>query len=223
MLPILGGNNRSPAWTARLQAGRAAWQEQCRDRARAQLLAARLAERFIAAEQKLTTMPPSTEGLSQVLTILQRQAQAPAGNLDLNFFHALQEALQTSLGLRTGPGEPQVPEHKPAQPAALPQLLPITFDWFQTESFRELHPVEQATLVHLRLVELQPFPAQTTRLARFAADLYLLRADLPPLIITGEPQVYKRALHQGLLMNTQPLLELCAEALDHTLVELLNS
>jgi hypothetical protein len=48
--------------------------------------------------------------------------------------------------------------HDPAPASMLPRLLDLAFDWFTTEGFGELHPLEQATLVYLRLLDLSHLP-----------------------------------------------------------------
>ncbi|HEY6331784.1 MAG TPA: hypothetical protein VI756_20825, partial [Blastocatellia bacterium] len=56
--------------------------------------------------------------------------------------------------------------------------------WWTADSFRELHPVEQAALVHLRLIDLKVFGGLTSQMAFLASSLFLLRSTLPPLIIS---------------------------------------
>ncbi|HXG67986.1 MAG TPA: Fic family protein, partial [Blastocatellia bacterium] len=90
--------------------------------------------------------------------------------------------------------------------------------WFTAESFTELNPVEQAAIVHLRLIELQPFEQGNARTALLAASLFTLRASLPPVIIRPEQHAaYLAALDEGLRMETRPMVELMAEALEKTL------
>ncbi|HZS44910.1 MAG TPA: Fic family protein, partial [Blastocatellia bacterium] len=112
--------------------------------------------------------------------------------------------------------------HAPARPSALSIVLDNTLEWFSAQSFLELHPIEQASLVHSRFIDVQFFAAENTRLARFAASYYLIRADLPPLIIFTGRDKYKAALHQAILMNTQPLINLFAESTERIISQLLE-
>ncbi|QUV85623.1 Fic family protein [Chloracidobacterium aggregatum] len=112
---------------------------------------------------------------------------------------------------RTAAGRPQVETHQPAAPAALPVLLEMTLDWFTTDAFAELHPVEQAGLFHLRLLDLQPFAARTNTLVRLLSSFYLLRAGFPPIIPVAEEQsAYRDVVGYAFQMITQPSVELFA-------------
>ncbi len=95
--------------------------------------------------------------------------------------------------------------------------------WFTAESFAELHPAEQASLVLLRLLELKPFDEGNTRTALAASSLFALRSQLPPIIIKPEMQgAYRAALNEGVKMNTKPMVDLVAEALVKTVGELVS-
>jgi Fic family protein len=106
--------------------------------------------------------------------------------------------------------------HNPAPPPMLPALLDNAFDWFTAPSFDEIHPVEQATLVYLRLLDLQPFSAANERVSLLAASYYVERAGLPPLVIfADEASVsrYAAALEAAFRMLTQPLVEFFAASI----------
>ena len=71
-------------------------------------------------------------------------------------------------------------------------ILDSACQWFSADSFRELHPVEQASI--LRLIEMHPFQLRNERTALLAASLFTLRSGLPPLIIEpGSHQAYRAA------------------------------
>ncbi|MCS6818043.1 MAG: Fic family protein [Blastocatellia bacterium] len=113
---------------------------------------------------------------------------------------------------------PLYPEHDPCSPEELPHLLRLALEWFTAESFAELNPIEQAALVHVRLFDLQPFERASQRVARLAANLYTLRAGLPPILIPVEATAaYYEALLSGLRMATEPLVELFARLVAGTL------
>jgi Fic family protein len=120
--------------------------------------------------------------------------------------------------LRCEEAEPLTPKHQPPPPDLLPMFIDNALDWFSTSSFAELHPVEQAWLVHLRLMELQPFAQANGRVIRLVASLYTLRADLCPIIVNAQDrQFYYQSLASSLEMITQPGIELFAQSLMRTL------
>jgi len=95
--------------------------------------------------------------------------------------------------------------------------------WTQADSFLELHPVEQSAIVHLRVIEVQPFESANNRTARVAASFFLMRAGLPPLIVEpGLERIYEAALDEAIRLNTRPMVELVAEATEGTLSNLIR-
>jgi hypothetical protein len=110
--------------------------------------------------------------------------------------------------------------HDPTPAVLLPRMIDHAFDWFSTESFGELHAVEQAAIVYLRLLDLYPFPALTEPTAMLAAGFYTERAGLPPLLVSGDEATRARFAHAreaAMRMLTQPLVELFAEMLRTTM------
>jgi len=110
--------------------------------------------------------------------------------------------------------------HDPTPASLLPRMLDNAFDWFNTESFDDLHPVERAAVVYLRLLDLHPFPSHTETTATLAASFYTEREGLPPLVIGADDTTlarYTRALEAAFRMLTQPLVEFFAEMLTRTM------
>lgn len=147
--------------------------------------------------------------------------------------HGREASLTPSLLLRLHSGAKQhVVSRKdlgtqpaPDQAAATRLLarLESVCHWFTAESFAELHPAEQASIVLLRLLELKPFEEGNTRTALAASSLFALRSQLPPLIIKPDRQAaYRAALNEGVKMNTKPMVDLVAEALVKTVRELVE-
>ncbi len=110
--------------------------------------------------------------------------------------------------------------HDPTPALLLPRMLDNAFDWFTTPSFGELHAVEQATVVYLRLLDLHPFPSLTETTALLAASFYTERAGLPPLIVFADDATLARftnVLEAAFRILTQPLVEFFAEMLTRTI------
>lgn len=100
----------------------------------------------------------------------------------------------------------------------LPVILEGACQWFSADSFAELHPIEQAGIVLLRLIDLRPFDQGNEQTALVAASLFTLRSGLPPVIIGVETQpAYRAALNEGVRMNTKPMVELIAESIEKSL------
>lgn len=118
--------------------------------------------------------------------------------------------------LRQNEPQPLNALHDPTPAILLPKMLDMAFDWFSTESFAELHAVEQATVVYLRLLDLHPFLTVTEPTAMLAASFYTERAGFPPLVILSDDITqarFNQALEAAFRMLTQPLVELFAEML----------
>ena len=134
-------------------------------------------------------------------------------------------ALQTALlgsaaALRKTEPLPLHALHDPAPAVLLPRLLDNAFDWFATAGFDEMHPVEQAAVVFLRLLDLHPFAQHAELTALLAASFYTERAGLPPLFIFTDDVTRRRftaVIESALRMLTQPLVEFFAEQLTRAL------
>lgn len=99
-----------------------------------------------------------------------------------------------------------------------PIVLESACQWFSADSFVELHPIEQAGIVLLRLIDLRPFDQGNEQTALLAASLFTLRSGLPPIIIGVETQpAYRAALNEGIRMNTKPMVEFIAESIEQSL------
>src|SRR5262249_56123813 len=99
--------------------------------------------------------------------------------LILDIHSAHDAGFRKSQGIITATRKPPPPEH-------LPALLESACRWYTADSFAELNPIEQAALVLLRLIEIQPFEEKNEQTSLVAAGLFTLRSDLPPLVIKAE-------------------------------------
>lgn len=73
-------------------------------------------------------------------------------------------------------------EHIPPKPAEVPRLLETLFREFR-EKRKILHPVELASVLHNRFVNVHPFTDGNGRTARLLMSWILLRNKFPPVII----------------------------------------
>jgi Fic family protein len=112
---------------------------------------------------------------------------------------------------------------RPVAAEHLPALLESACRWYTAESFAELNPVEQASIVLLRLIDMQPFEQANERTALAAASLFTLRSELPPIIIKAEmTSAYRNALDEGTRMNTKPMVETVAEAVERSVSDMIE-
>lgn len=112
---------------------------------------------------------------------------------------------------------------KPVAPEHLPALIESALRWYTAESFAELNPVEQASIVLLRLIDTQPFEQANERTALVAASLFTIRSELPPIIVKPDMHsAYREALDEGSRMNTKPMVELVAETVELSLSEVIE-
>jgi hypothetical protein len=125
-------------------------------------------------------------------------------------------------GFRKTAGDTSRPP-KPVPGEHLPAAIENACRWYTAESFAELNPIEQASIVFLRLVEIQPFEQANLQTALAAASLFTLRGTLPPVIIKPELRAaFLNAIEESRRMNTKPMVELMADAVQLTLDEMID-
>jgi Fic family protein len=224
-LPIFSDNLKSSASWADLLAGeREAWDDarrapdervQIKARTRQEQIEQALRRagrgiddrRLLGAAELVSAWaadPETKFGVERLLDLHRTVTGAPAG-MDL---------------LRKADPAPICATHEPTPALILPRMLDNAFGWFDTESFRDLHPVERAAVVYLRLLDLHPFHSHTETTATLAASFYTEREGLPPLVIFADDLTqarYARALEAAFRMLTQPLVEFFAEMLTRTM------
>jgi len=220
-LPVFNDNLKSSAsWADRLATERESWvrARQSTD-ARVQIEARTRREQV---EQALRRAGRGING--QCLLEAAERVSAWAADPQAKFgVERLLELHRTVTGtapgadvLRKTEAAPVSAAHEPTPFLILPRMLDNAFDWFDTESFRDLRPVERAAVVYLRLLDLHPFPSHTETTATLAAGFYTEREGMPPLLIFADDLTqarYARALEAAFRMLTQPLVELFAEML----------
>ena len=121
-----------------------------------------------------------------------------------------------SQGETGGQARSVAPEHLPAR-------VESACRWFGAESFAELNPIEQASIVHLRLLEIQPFAEANQRIAILAASLFTLRSGLPPVMIVPDlAGAYEKAVEESRSGNTQPMVEAMGSAVEGSLIQMIR-
>lgn len=219
-LPILSDNLKSSgSWTAVLAAEREAWRQAAREEAEGIVRRAQREEMRARAGQGIDPV-----GLDTAAALVSGWAADPEAKFDLGRLLELNRILigaeREADVLRTTEPVPINAMHDPTPAILLPRMLDNAFDWFSTDSFFELHPVERASVVYLRLLDLHPFPMGAEPTALLAASFHIERGGFPPLIIFTDEETkarYAQALEAAFRMLTQPLVELFAGMLRRTM------
>ena len=121
-------------------------------------------------------------------------------------------------GYRQTPPAPLLEGHDPPDWELVPPLVENALEWCQADSFGEMHEVEQAALVLLKLTDIQPFDRHNGKTLRLFSNFFLLRAGYPPAVIRSElAERYALALQKALCFETGPLVELLTESVAFSL------
>lgn len=221
-LPIFNDNLRSSgSWTEALAREQEKWSQ-----ARSKLPAIKAKLQEHQAEQMLKKSggqiaPANMIEAATKISVWANEPEAKLGSDRLfELYRTLTGAAMDAEVLRKTEALPINAAHDPTPALLLPRMIEHAFDWFSTESFAELHPVEQATIVYMRLLDMHPFPAANEPTAMLSASFYTERAGLPPLVISGDEITrarFAQALEAAFRMLTQPLVEMFAESLRATM------
>ena len=148
-----------------------------------------------------------------------RQSTVPTAT-DLRQLHSrlMGEPEGRPYDYRQAPAAPLLESHDPAEPELVPELVDTALQWCQADSFGEMHEVEQAALVLLKLTDIQPFDRQNGKTLRLFSNFSLVRAGYPPAVIRSElAGQYSAALQKALCYQTGPLVELLTESVAFSL------
>ena len=221
-LPIFNDNLRSSgSWSAALAQEQEEW-----NRARAGLstVETTLREHQVAQMLKISGSQLASANLLEAAAKVSAWAGEPEATLSperlFELYRTLTGAAADADVLRRTEAAPINAAHDPTPAILLPKMIDHAFDWFSTESFAELHPVEQATIAYMRLLDMHPVPAANEPVAMLSASFYTERAGLPPLIISADEVTQARfaqTLEAAFRMLTQPLVEIFAETLRATM------
>lgn len=224
-LPIFNDNLKSSAsWAGLLASERELWNKARQSSEARVQIEARTRREQIEQALRRAGQGIDGQGLLAAAEMVSAWAADPGAKIGVErLLHLHRTVTGAPAGadvLRKNDPAPAGAAHDPTPALILPRMLDNAFDWFDTESFKDLHPVERATVVYLRLLDLHPFPSHTETTATLAAGFYTEREGLPPLVIFADDLTqarYARALEAAFRMLTQPLVELFAEMLTRTM------
>ena len=108
--------------------------------------------------------------------------------------------------------------HEPTDPELVAPVVDNALGWFQSESFAQMHEVEKSALMLIKLMDLQPFDEGNGLTLRLFSNFFLLKAGYPPAIIPASQALqYVLAIQRSLGFDTQPIIDLIADATDKSL------
>jgi Fic family protein len=114
--------------------------------------------------------------------------------------------------------EPLAEGHQPTESSILPEVVANAMEWFNADSFCELHEIEKTALFLVKLLDILPFGQGNGRTLRLTDNFYLLRAQYPPAIIpVSRAAEYRLAIKYALGFHTQPLVDLLADSVRESL------
>lgn len=94
-----------------------------------------------------------------------------------------------------------------APPEFIERSMRNLFGWLDAESFLQLHPIEQAALAMIRVIDIWPFESGNLTAAVVLANHFLERAGLDPFYVRSEHlREFQAAVSRGFTMDTQPLV-----------------
>jgi Fic family protein len=187
-------------------------------------LARKQVTRIISSSESATPTEAIILGVRDALRVVESLAKTSgrAAQLTPELLVMLHNLHSQESGFRTSAGDTRG-GLRPAPAAHLSAIVDSACRWYTAESFAELNPIEQAAIVFLRLIEIQPFEQANQRTALIAASLFTRRSGLPLIIIKPEMEsAFHNALDEATRTNTKPMVELMAGAVQTTLDEMIN-
>jgi len=113
---------------------------------------------------------------------------------------------------------PLAPGHEPTEAELVGPVIINALGWFQSESFAQMHEVEKSALMLIKLLDIQPFEEANGRILRVFSNFFLLKAGYPPAVIpASRGSEYVLAVQSALRFETQPIIDLIADATDRSL------
>ena len=103
--------------------------------------------------------------------------------------------------------------HEPIEAELVPYVVENALEWFNSDSFHEMHEVEKTALMLMKMIDISPFEEANGRTLRMFSSFFLLKSGYPPAIVpSGRASQYAMAIQNSLRFHTQPLIDLLAEA-----------
>lgn len=100
--------------------------------------------------------------------------------------------------------------HTPSDYLHIQQKMEELINWYETTN---LHPIEKASLLHCKFVNIHPFIDGNGRTARLLLNLELMKHGYPPIIIKTEDRfTYYEVLDKGATSgNFEPFIQMVSD------------
>ena len=109
--------------------------------------------------------------------------------------------------LRTTAPAPLYRGHDCPPPEFISRSLDNFLQWLSAESLDEIHPIEKAALVLVRVVDIWPFEFGNITTAVLFANLFLKEAGFGPFFVLPEHmKEFNTVIAQAMTIETQPLV-----------------
>jgi Fic family protein len=163
--------------------------------------------------------PQAHKDAVQLLLRLADEKEFLGGDDLLELHRALLSDVNPQAGqFRQQSATPLAPGHEPTEAELVGPVIDNALGWFQSESFGQMHEVEKSALMLIKLLDVQPFDDGNGRTLRLFSNFFLLKAGYPPAIIrTSQASEYALAVQSSLRFDTQPIIDLIADAADRSL------
>jgi fido (protein-threonine AMPylation protein) len=163
--------------------------------------------------------PQAHKDAVQLLLRLADEKEFLGGDDLLELHRALLSDVSPQAGqFRQQSATPLAPGHEPTEAELVGPVIDNALGWFQSESFGQMHEVEKSALMLIKLLDVQPFDDGNGRTLRLFSNFFLLQAGYPPAIIpTSQASEYALAVQSSLRFDTQPIIDLIADAADRSL------
>jgi Fic family protein len=124
------------------------------------------------------------EAHQKIFSEMLKQQKDLSLQLILNWHKRLFEATKQDIAGKIRKHQVAISGSKflPPSPAEIPSMLRDFFRWYE-RSRQKLHPVELASLVHLKFVTVHPFADGNGRISRLIMNCILHRSNFPMLNI----------------------------------------
>jgi fido (protein-threonine AMPylation protein) len=110
-------------------------------------------------------------------------------------------------GLRQQPIKPRFRGQDCPEPEFIERSLDNFFNWLTAESISEIHPIERAALVLIRVVDIWPFDSGNLTIAIMLGNMILRQAGLPPFFVLPQhKKEFETVIAQAMTIETQPLI-----------------